>query len=200
MRTLLLASAVALGCAAPAFAQQKPSVGGETAVVTAPGKGAAARVMSMSASVEAIDAANRTVTLKGPRGNVRTLPVGPQVKNFDQIKVGDLVVVRYFEALTLELKKGGSGIRERSERQGASTAQPGEPPAAGAARQVTVVADVVAVDAKKQTITLRGPKQTVNLRLNDPKQVKLVKVGDQVEATYTEAAAISVEPAPAPKK
>jgi hypothetical protein len=40
------------------------------------------------------------VTFKSPKGDVRTLPVGPQVKNFDQIKVGDMVVVRYFEALT----------------------------------------------------------------------------------------------------
>ena len=69
---------------------------------------------------------------------------------------------------------------------------------AGSARQVTVIADVVAVNAKTQTLTLRGPKRTVDLRLRDPKQVKLVKVGDQVEATYTEALAVSVEPAPKP--
>lgn len=199
MRRLLIVTAAALACAAPAVAQQKPAVSGERAVVTAPGKGAAARVVTITASVEAIDAAERTVTLKGPRGRVVTLPVGPQVKNFDQIKVGDRVAVRYFEALSLELKKGGSGIRSRSEREGAASAQPGERPAAGAARTITVVADVIAVNAKRQTITLRGPKQTVDLRIRDPKQLKLVKVGDQVEATYTEAVAVSVEPAPAPK-
>jgi len=38
--------------------------------------------------------------------------------------------------------------------------------------------------------------------VQDPKQFALVKKGDQVEAIYTEAVAISVEPAPkaAPKK
>jgi Cu/Ag efflux protein CusF len=200
MRKLFIATAAALACAAPASAQQKPAVSGESAVATAPGKGAAARVVTITASVEAIDAAARTVTLKGPRGNVVTLPLGPQVKNFDQIKVGDMVAVRYYEALSLELKKGGSGIRERSEREGTASAQPGEQPAAGAARQVTVVADVVAVDPKRQTVTLRGPKRTVDLRVKDPKQLKLVKVGDQVEATYTEAMAVSVEPAPKMKK
>jgi Cu/Ag efflux protein CusF len=196
MHKLLIATAVALACVAPAVAQQKPSVGGESAVATAPGKGAAARVVTITASVEAIDAAERTVTLKGPRGRVVTLPVGPQVKNFDQIKVGDMVAVRYYEALSLELKKGGSGIRERSERAGTASAQPGERPAAGAARTITVVADVIAVNPKRQTITLRGPKRTVDLKVKDPKQLKLVKVGDQVEATYTEAIAVSVEPAP----
>jgi Cu/Ag efflux protein CusF len=200
MRKMLFATAVALAFAASVSAQQKPSVTGETGGATAPGKGSAARVLTITASVEAVDAANRTVTLKGPRGNLSTIPVGPEVKNFDQIKVGDFVAVRYFQALALELKKGGSGIRERSERSNTASAKPGEQPAAGAARQVTVIADVVAVNEKSRTVSLRGPKQTVDLRLKDPKQLKLVKVGDQVEATYTEAVAISVEPAPAPKK
>lgn len=198
MQKLLTAAAFALAATVPAHAQKKPEVTSDGAVVTAPGKGAAARLASISASVEAIDAASRTLTLKGPKGNVVDLPAGPQVKNFEQIKVGDFVVVRYFESLALELKKGGSGIRERSERQGSETAKPGEQPAAGAARQITVVADVVAVNAKTQTLTLRGPKRTVDLRLRDPNQIKLVKVGDQVEATYTEALAVSVEPAPKP--
>ena len=35
------------------------------------------------------DAAERTVTLKGPRGNVVTLPVSEKAKNFDKVKVGD---------------------------------------------------------------------------------------------------------------
>ena len=200
MRKLLIATAAALACAAPAHAQQKPSVGGESAVVKSPGKGSAARVVTITASVEAVDTGERTVTLKGPRGNVLTMPVGPKVKNLDKINVGDMVVVRYLEALSLELKKNGSGIRERSERQGEARAQPGEQPAGGAARQITVLADVVAVDTKRQTIRLRGPKQTVDLRIKDPNQLKLVKVGDQVEATYTEALAVSVEPAPKMKK
>ena len=201
MRTVTVAVAIAASVTfAQSMAQEKPKAGSESAVVTAPGKGAAARLTTITASVEAVDAANRTVTLKGPRGNVHTLPVGPQVKNFDKIKVGDRVAVRYYEALSLELKKGGSGIRERSEREGTAQAKPGEQPAAGAARQVTAVADVVAVDAKRQVITLRGPKRTVELKVRDPKQLELVKVGDQVDATYTEALAVSVEPAPPAKQ
>jgi len=197
VQKMMIAAAFAVACS-PALAQQKPGVTGDSAVVTAPGKGAAARVVSITASVDAIDAASRTLTLKGPGGKTLDLPAGPSVKNFDQIKVGDLVLVRYFESLALELKKGGSGIRERSERENTETAKPGERPAAGTARQITVIADVVAVNAKTQTLTLRGPKRTVDLRLRDPNQIKLVKVGDQVEATYTEAAVISVEPAPKP--
>ena len=55
--------------------------------------------------------------------------------------------------------------------------------------------DVVAVDPATQTVTLKGPQQTVDLKVRDPAQFKLISVGDQVEANYTEALAITVEPA-----
>jgi hypothetical protein len=198
MRYLMLSAAIAAAASVPAFAQ-KPDAASASAVKTTPGKGTVTNMAKITASVEAIDTAARTVTLKGPRGNVVTLAVGPEVKNFDQVKVGDMVVVRYAEALTLELKKDGKELRQRSEREASDGAQAGERPAGAAGRQIKVIADVTAVDRKKMIVTLRGPKQTVNLQLRDPEQVKLVKVGDQVEATYQEAVAVSVEPAPKAK-
>ena len=46
--------------------------------------------------------------------------------------------------------------------------------------------------------------EIVDLPVQDPEQLKLVKKGDHVKATYTQALAVSVEPAaaaaPAPKK
>jgi len=177
---------------------QLPASGGAVFTTTAPGKRTDERVAEISASVEAVDAANRTATLKGPNGSLVTVAVGPDVKNFDQIKVGDFVFVRYFQALTLELKKAGKAMVERTESVAGETAQPGERPARGGARQVHVVADVVALDPETQTVTLRGPTRVVDLQVYDPKQFALVSVGDQVEATYSEAAAISVEPAPKP--
>ena len=98
---------------------------GATITATAPGTGVAERVAQITASVEAVDSAKRTITVKGPAGNIVTLPVGPEVQNFDQIRVGDLVAVRYLEALTLELKKRGTAKRERTERELTETA--GEP-------------------------------------------------------------------------
>lgn len=191
-----LVGVVALA-AAPALAQQKPSADEAAAVVTAPGKGAAVHVVTVSAAVEAIDREKRLVTLKGPQGNLFRVVAGPEVRNFDQIKVGDQVVVRHAEALVIELKKGGSGIRERVESESAARTPAGARPGAAAVQRVTIVADVVAVNTRAQTVTLRGPQHTVDLRLRDPNQIKLVKVGDQVQATFTDAVAISVEPAAA---
>ena len=61
---------------------------------------------------------------------------------------------------------------------------------------MTVVAEVVGVALKRQIVTLRSSRRTVDLKVRDPSQIRLLKMGYQVEATYTEAAVISVEPAP----
>ena len=188
--------ALALTVSASALSQQQPQA--STTVKTEPGKGVITSTVDVTATVEAIDLATRTVTLKGAKGKSVTLAVDEQARNLDQVKVGDLVVVKYVEALSLELKKGGGGAVSRTEAETGVRAEPGQKPGAGVGRKVTVLADVVAVDQKNKLVTLRGPKQTVDLRVQDPEQLKLIKKGDQIQATYLEAVAVAVEPAPMP--
>ena len=185
-----LGIAVAAALAVPAVAQT-----GAVMAAKEPGKGAVAQTVKITATITAIDKASRDVTLKGPQGNEMTVTAGPEVKNFDNMKVGDQVSVEYVEALTLELKKGGGLVVQRTDQAGAKAAKPGEKPAAAAGRHVTVVADVIGVDPAKQVVTLKGPQRTVELRIPDPEQFKRVAKGDQVEATYTQAVAIAVAPA-----
>ena len=47
------------------------------------------RVEQVTATVTAVDAPNRLVTLKGKK-ETETIKMGPEVVNFDQIKVGDV--------------------------------------------------------------------------------------------------------------
>ena len=159
-----------------------------------PGKAGVARTVKATATVVSVDKATRDITLKGPQGNEITVTAGPDVKNFDAIKVGDAVNVTYKEALVLELKKGGGMAVARTETAGAAGAKPGATPAGIVGRQVTVVANVVALDAAKQIVTLKGPQRTVEMAVSDPEQFKRIAVGDQVEATYTQAFAMVVEP------
>jgi hypothetical protein len=67
-----------------------------------------------------------------------------------------------------------------------------KPKAQGAAA-VTVRGTVEAVDKEKQTVTLKGPKRTLTLHVNDPKKLDAVKVGDPVVAKYYEAMAFAVK-------
>ena len=197
--------AVAIAAAATPFAYgQAQSPSGAAVMATAPGKGVAMQHVKATATVEAIDAAKRTVTLKNARGEVRTITAGDEVRNFDQIKVGDSVTIEYIEGLALELKKDGKAVLGRSEVKSMDRSEPGKKPGGMATREITAVTDVIAVDTKKSVVTVKNKEgETFDLNIRDPEQLKLIKKGDQIQATYTEAMAISLKPAPAaaaPKK
>jgi hypothetical protein len=167
----------------------------DAVVATAPGAAGVAQTVDFNAKITAIDKASRTITLKGPKGDEVKVVAGPDVKNFNQLKVGDEVKAQYAESLVLELKKGGGQPVAKTEKSAAASAKPGEKPAAIGARQVTVVGDVTKVDAATQKVTVKGPQRTVELKVRDPEQFKRIAVGDQIEATYTEAVAVAVSPA-----
>jgi len=191
MNKLLITAgfAVAAVLISPAGAQTKAAVVG-----TAPGMAGAVQAVNITATITAVDKKTRDITLKGPQGNEVTFTAGPDVKNFDNLKVGDQVKADYTEAVTLELKKGGGLVVQRTDKAAVAGAKPGELPAGAGGRQVTIVADVVAVDAAKQTIALKGPQRTVELQIPNPEQFKKISKGDQVEATFTQAVAIAVQP------
>jgi hypothetical protein len=168
------------------------------AVTSSPGKVGVAQTAEVSATITAIDKATRGITLKGPKGDEVKVVAGPEVRNFDQLKVGDVVQLKFLESLVLELKKGGGLKVEKTEAVGGARAKPGEQPGGVVGRQVTVVGDVIKLDAATQTITVKGPERTVELKARDPEQFKLVAVGDQIQATYTEAMAVAVTPVAKP--
>lgn len=173
----------------PALAQPQTSVevtkGAGTATVTGTAK--------VTATVVEIDPATRTVTLKDKKGHIVDVEVGEEARNFDQLKVGDVVTTEYREAMSLSLSKT-SGPRSASERTLEQRSSPGAKPGGTIGREITVMADVVAVNAKAKTVTLKGPHNTVDVIVEDPEQMKNIRKGDQVQVVYTEAVAISVTP------
>jgi len=187
-RIFLVMAAVAM-MARPALAQPQTSVevtkGAGTATVTGTAK--------VTATVVEIDPATRTVTLKDKKGHIVDVEVGEEARNFDQLKVGDVVTTEYREAMSLSLSKT-SGPRSASERTLEQRSSPGAKPGGTIGREITVMADVLAVNAKAKTVTLKGPHNTVDVIVEDPEQMKNIRKGDQVQVVYTEAVAISVTP------
>lgn len=189
LQTLLLAGILTTPFAA--MAQQPPQAAAITA--TAPGKAAAGEVVQLQGKIKSVDQAKRSVVVVGPQGNEVEVSVGDRVKNFSQIAKGDLVTLSFMQAVLAELKKVGPGaVRERVESQHAHAAPLGEKPAGAIERTISVVADVVAINAKAQTVTLRGPRRSIEVAVNDPALISGLKIGDQVEARYIEAVAVEV--------
>jgi hypothetical protein len=140
------------------------------------------------------------VTVRGPQGNVVEIEAGPEVRNLPQVKVGDEVVVVYYAALAAEFKEPGTGVQGVSEEVGAGRAAEGERPGAGIGRRVTATVVIDSVDTETNTVSFVGPAGVLRtVDVQDPAAqafIKELEKGDEVELTYTEAFAISVEPAP----
>lgn len=205
MKKILMTLAV-VGMTLPltALAQaQKPSATGGTVVASEAGKALIVSTAEITATVMAVNKTTRTVTLKGPEGNSVDVVAGEQVRNFDQINVGDMVVAKYEQALSLELRKTRT-TGAPTETMAAVRAKPGERPAGAVGREIHALVDVVNVDPKKSVISVKGPRGNVfDLQVRNQDHFKVVKKGDQIEVVYTEALALSVEPAkkaPAKKK
>jgi hypothetical protein len=148
---------------------------------------------TITAKVEAIDLPNRVVVVRGPMGRSVALKVDERVKNLPQVKVGDDLVFKYIESVSLELKKGSAGRMETSTSTGPITAPMGAKPGVAAATQTTMIANVEKVDTVHNVVLLQGPQgRYAEVKVRDPAVMRDVKVGDSVQATYTEAVLVEV--------
>jgi len=152
--------------------------------------------VTATATVEKIDLTTRMVTLKGAGGKLVTFKADERVKNLPQVKVGDEVIVTYYEAIAVKVLKPGETEPSVSLAEDVGTAKPGEKPAGVAAREITITATIEAIDKPTSSVTLKGPEgNSVTVKVRNPQRLEKVQVGDMVEITYTEAVAIAVEPA-----
>ena len=155
-------------------------------------------LLEITAKVDAVDLATRTVTVSDGAGNEYVVEAGPEVRNLEQVEVGDEVVVSYYSALAAEFKKPGEGDHAVHTEAAAGRAPLGERPAAAAGQSVTATIVIESVDAAENTVTFTGPRGLRTVLVETPagqEFIKQLKPGDEVELTYTEALAISVEPA-----
>lgn len=147
-------------------------------------------------TVVGVDKATRTLTLKGEDEEKWTFIASPDVRNFDQIKRGDRVIIEYFEGMALALGPKGSGVRARVDKLEVERAKSGEKPAGKITKTVEALGLVAAVNPKERLVALQGAEKTVVLKVADDVDLSQVKVGQEVEIVYVQSLAVSVEPAP----
>lgn len=190
-------SVVSLSIAALILAAVSPATA-QTGTTAAPGAAPRGIIIAdhvhAKAQVEAIDYTARTVTLKGEGGREIELKVGPQAKNFDQVKVGDDVTADFYASTAIFLRKSD----EPPAAAGADlveVAAPGERPAGVVVGTREITARVDAIDPQARMITLTGPRgNSRSFKLGDAVQhIDQIKKGDEVVLRYTEAIALAVD-------
>ncbi|MNK84881.1 hypothetical protein D3C87_1047420 [compost metagenome] len=154
----------------------------------------ASNVIEVEAEVVDVNKKTRDIKFKTKDGETTSVKAGNEVENFAQIKKGDKLKVRYLESLTLELKKGGGNPVVVSETSDLIRSFPGEKPGGMAIEQVTAMGTITKLDKKTQEVTVKGPKKTVVIHVQKKDVFDTLKKGDQIEATYVEALAVSIQP------
>ncbi len=172
MATLLPAVALALaGCWTPPNANVQPE--GEPRLIQS---GFTVEVVQNPAPVAAIDASQHTITLKRTDGLTKTYAVGPNVKNFDQIKAGGQVKATVEDDLAVYLLAKG------------------RLPDGTTAETLGVNARVLRVDPSFRLLTLQYPNgQSEKFKAGLDAKLLEMAPGDEVVVKPKEVTAIKVE-------
>ena len=153
--------------------------------------------VTRTATIVAIDKANRIVTLKGEKESNITVKAPEQMEGFDSLKVGDQVTATYFEAVVVRVRKPGDPPASpdpettvtRKDRTAGSEVR----------RQQTYTVTIESLDMTGRTVRVkRGQEPAMTLAVREPKNLQGLKAGDTVDVTFYESLLVKV--ARPPKK
>lgn len=155
------------------------------------------QLMTASATVDKVDLDKRELTLKSDQGKPFTIDVPENVSRLDNVKPGDKIRVSFYESVAVSLKKPGEAQPSRETTAGAQRT-PGALPGGAMAQRITTTAKITDVSPSKDELTIEGPQgKSTTIKVDDPQiqsQLGRLKVGDKIQATYTQALAARVTP------
>jgi hypothetical protein len=130
-------------------------------------------------------------------GGLLTMVVGSRVQRLDQIRPGDRVMVRYYQAIAAQVVRplaGAAGPPFAGMNIAREASRPGGEITRVHAARVTITA----INRETSAVSFTGPgnlNRTVTPRNPEVLEfVRSLRVGDQVDMVYEEALAISIEP------
>lgn len=155
-----------------------------------------ATVITAHGKIVKVNKAGKQVTLELPGGQKVTVDV-QNPYNLNAAKVGEPFIVRYYEVITIRKKKPGETVPSASLKEGITTARPGGVPGGTRELHVSVLVTVDAIDEANGTVTVKGPDGTdETVKARNPKNLKRLKVGDQLVVSISRAIALSLEKEP----
>lgn len=152
-------------------------------------------VRKVSATVDSVDINNRLLAIRGPGGRSMMIEVPPEVQDLKKIKKGDKVRIGYREAMaaTIQPKGTGSSANSASRDSGGSGAKS----VAVAGRKFSTTVTIQSINKSSGAVAFKDADGfSRNTTVTNPDMKKFVstlKPGDQVEMSYREALAVSVE-------
>lgn len=184
IKIALVIAAFAASCGSSALAQnQMQNVPAMTA----------GQQVTVKAKIVAIDKANRVVTLKTDSGDTTDIQCGPEIKRFDDLKVGQTVTFVYREAVATQVAKYDPNAPTTTSSQ-TVTRDKGAMPGGSVTQVQTANVTITAIDPNAPSLTVKTPKgATMTFAVADKSSLDGLAVGDVVTVTYAQALMVSVQ-------
>jgi ribulose 1,5-bisphosphate synthetase/thiazole synthase len=165
-----------------------------------------AGVISMVATVEAVDVTNQVLTVSGPQNNWVTVKVTPE--DIKRIKVRDRITISYSDEVAVALQKLHEAPQNQmvsEEESGMNMNDPTEaeqdwveatPQGVTDLTTIEITDTVAAIDRFQRTITFAGSGgKTWTIKISPSVQgLDQINVGDVVALEVTRAVAVNIKP------
>lgn len=157
---------------------------------------AASTGATLQGQITALNTSTREVTVTGSDGSSVEIVAGPDIRNFNQLKVGDQVALDYRAAVALELEPAGSAPLGATATQARTVPNRGDIPGGARSNTISLVTEVAAVNPERGTIALRGESGNTQLIAVERPDLRAklpnVKRGDLLRISYTQAVALGI--------
>jgi len=151
-----------------------------------------ATVEMVTATVAAVDQETREVTLTDSEGKQHSFIANEQVRNLAQVEVGDIVVIKYFERMAVNVYPAKTGAKGRVEQTEVSRADAGQKPHGTITQKIQLTGVVATIDPEARVVTIEGKHGAVLLPVSDDVDLSTIKVGGTVRADFVETMSITV--------
>lgn len=153
----------------------------------------AREIATLAGIVDRVDRTSRALTLRVANGVKESVYVAPDVKVFDELKIGDNVTVRVVESVIVALRPDLKPTVP-VDTTAAAKKESGSAGQGDVLQQLKAVVTIEIVDLRAQTVTYNsGNNLRVIRAVADPGLIQGLKPGDVIEITYTRARAIEVQ-------
>jgi hypothetical protein len=149
--------------------------------------------------VEDFAAATGELIVRSAEGTTISVVLVPELDGVDGIDQGDQVTLAYREWMSFQVKKANQANLGVAHTTDVTRAPRAEGPGSIVTETVNVRVPIAAIDARAAAFIVRNPSGDVLvIKVNDPRALDEIAVGDVMDMAYTTAVAITVRKAPSP--
>ena len=150
-------------------------------------------------TIKSIDPATRRIVVLNDAGEAVSMTAPDEIRNFDQLKVGDKITATYTLKTEFVLSAPNTPLPPDAQTLVAARAGQGERPSGVVANQIVVTGAVVGIDAAKHRLKIVSPQggEVHDVQVTSAEGLKAfdkVKVGDKITAYVSESLMLAANP------